>query len=108
STVVKHVPPAKPQIRKVADWTAVPVADTGNNWIQVVKIGPDNYLGQVGKETFDVALKTRLADGRLLSAKLENVVLVLERPSAKPDLSDPGAESRYKIVRSIELRETGR
>lgn len=106
STVVRHVPPKKPQIRKVADWTSVPVADTENNWIEVVKIGADSYLGQVGKETFDVELRTRLSDGHLISAKLDNVVDVLERPSKKPDLSQPGDESRYKIVRTIELEET--
>lgn len=107
TTVVKHVPPEKPQIRKVADWTSVPVAGVENNWIQVVKIGADNYLGQVGKETFEANLSTRLDDGRLVSATLDNVVEVLERPSQKADLSLPGPESRYRIVRKIEVRETG-
>jgi len=106
TTVVKHVPPERPQIRKVADWTSVPVAGAENNWIQVVKIGADGYLGQVGKETFDVTLTTRLDDGRLQSATLDNVVEVVERPSRKPDLSSPGPESRYRIVRKIELKES--
>ena len=106
TTVVKHVPPEKPQIRKIADWTSVPVAGVENNWIQVVKIGADSYLGQVGKETFDVTLTTRFDDGRLESATLDNVVEVVERPSRKQDLSDPGPESRYRIVRKIELRES--
>lgn len=61
----------------------------------------------VGKETFDVKIVTGLRDGRLLSATLDNVVEVLERPSTKPDLSSPGAESRYKIVRKIEIHQTG-
>ena len=106
TTVVKHVPPSKPQIRKLADWTAVAVADTPNNWIQVVKLGPDSYLGQVGKETFEVRLETRLADGHLVSATLENFVDVLERTSKSQDLSNPGEGTRYRIVRKIELRET--
>lgn len=106
TTVVRHVPPAKPQIRKVADWTSVAVADTPNNWIQVVAMGPEGYLGQVGKETFDVRLTTSLTDGHLVSATLDNVVDVLERPSKNRDLSMPGAESRYKIVRKIEMHET--
>jgi len=106
TTVVKHVPPQKSQIRKVSDWTSVPVVDgVENNWIQVVKTGADSYLGQVGKETFDVNLTTNLDDGRLASATLDNVVDVLERPSKKPDLSLPGPESRYRIVRRIEIRE---
>ena len=105
TTIVKHVPPEKSQIRKVADWTSVPVAGAENNWIQVVKIGADSYLGQVGKETFDVELTTSLVDGRLASAKLDNLVEVLERPSKTADLSNPGPESRYRIVRKIELRE---
>jgi len=106
TTVVRHVPPAKPRIRKVADWTSVAVADTPNNWIQVVNMGPEGYLGQVGKETFDVRLTTSLTDGHLSSATLDNVVDVLERPSKSRDLSMPGAESRYKIVRKIEMHET--
>jgi hypothetical protein len=105
TVVVKHVPPESPLIRTVAEWTGKPVADTPNNWIQVVKLGEANYLGQVGKETFEARVTIDLADGRLLTATLDNLVEVLQRPSKSADLSSPGEATRYQIVRKIEVHE---
>ncbi len=104
TVLVKHVPPANPEIRWPADWTRVPVADTPNNWIQVLRTGPESFLAQVGKETFDVLLTVSLADGSLVFATMDNVVEVLQRPCKDATLASPGPPSRYRIKRLIELR----
>lgn len=72
---------------------------TPSSWANGATVG-------VGEDSIDidVTLTTRLDDGRLQSATLDDVVDVVERPSKKQDLSDSGPESRHRIVRKIELR----
>jgi hypothetical protein len=52
--VVRHVPPAMPEVKTVADWMRAPVGDTQNNWVQVSKTSDGKYAAAIGKETFDV------------------------------------------------------
>jgi hypothetical protein len=37
TVAIRHVPPAKPEIKIPADWMRAPVAGTQNNWVQVSK-----------------------------------------------------------------------
>src|SRR2546421_2213253 len=41
------------------------LADTPNNWVQVVKIDDAKYVAEVGKETFHVEIKVSLVDGKI-------------------------------------------
>jgi len=71
--VVRHVPPAQPQIKLPAEWMKAQVADTPNNWVEVEKSGDGKFSAEVGKETFDVELRVA-KDGKLLSATMDNPV----------------------------------
>jgi len=101
--VVRHVPPAKPQIKLPAAWMSASVAGTPNNWVQVQKTSEGKYAAEVGKETFDVELKVNLQDGKILSATLDNPVEVMARDCADAALSSCGEPVRYEIRRQIEV-----
>jgi hypothetical protein len=77
--LVRHVPPETPQIELPVEWMRTPVAGSPNNWFQIEKRKEGKYIGAVGKETSDVALKVSLTDGKILSASLENPVTTIER-----------------------------
>ena len=103
TVVVRHVPPQSPEIRLPAAWMREPVADGANNWVEVTK-ARDGYVAGVGKETFDVAIEVSLVDGRILAARMDNLVEVLERPCTDAGLEHPGEPVRYRIHRQIEIR----
>jgi hypothetical protein len=90
---VRHVPPANPQIKVPVDWMRAPVADTPNNWVEV----------QIGKEIFDAKITISLADGKILSATLDNPVEVIERDCTDVALTNCGDPMRYQIRRRIEI-----
>jgi hypothetical protein len=101
---VRHVPPAQPQVKVPAKWMEAPVSDQPNNWVEVTKTGPGKYLGEVGKETFDVEMMVSLADGRILSATMDNPVMVSARECTDEAITDCGQPQHYQIRRQIELR----
>jgi len=103
TVIVRHVPPAQPGIKLPADWMRVPVADTPNNWVQVVKKDEGKYSVQIGKETFEVEIKVNLGTGKMISATMDNPVDVLERECADAALSSCGDANRYQIRRQIEI-----
>lgn len=108
TVVVRHVVPARPQIKLPADWMRTPVSDAPNNWVQVSrnfdsKSDGDKYVASAGKETFDVELKVSLADGRIISGTLNNPVEVSERHCADLALTHCGDAARYQILRQIEI-----
>jgi hypothetical protein len=102
--LVRHLPPSKPQIPIPAKWMEAPVADTANNWIQVSKTDSGRYLGEVGKETFDVEITVNLADGKMISATMDNPVSVSSRECIDEALTHCSEAERYQIRRQIELR----
>ena len=106
TVVVKHVPPEKPQVKLPAAWMEKPVADTPNNWVQVSKAGEDKFSAEVGKETFVATIKVSLADGRIISATLENPVEVLARECSDAALTTCGDPVRFQILRQVEIKET--
>jgi hypothetical protein len=101
--VVRHVPPEKPQIKIPVEWMSASVADTPNNWVEVSKTQDGKFSAQVGKETFVARIKISLADGRIISATLDNPVEVLERVCTDAALTSCGEPVRYQIRRQIEI-----
>ncbi|HEV2616139.1 MAG TPA: hypothetical protein VGU63_05960 [Candidatus Acidoferrales bacterium] len=103
--LVRHVPPARPQIHLPVAWMQKPVADTPNNWVEVGKNADGAYTASVGKETFDDVIKLNLTDGRILSATMDNPVEVLERKCIDAALTSCSDPIRYQIRRQIEITE---
>lgn len=89
--LVRHVPPSESQVQLPAEWMRTPVVDTPNNWVSVTKSASGKYVAAVGKETFDVLIRTSLTDGRILSATMDNPVEVLERECDDAALTICGA-----------------
>ena len=104
TVLIRHVPPAQSQVQLPAAWMHIPVADTPNNWVSVNKDRGGKYVAAVGKETFDVVIKTSLADGRILSATMDNPVEVLERQCEDAALTVCGDPIRYQIRRQIAIQ----
>lgn len=102
--IVRHVPPAQPQIQLPAEWMHTPVADTANNWAEVSKTNDGKYVAGVGKEIFDVELTIDRTDGKILSATMDNPVTVLSRTCVDAELSKCGEPEHYAIRRQIELK----
>jgi len=101
--VVKHVPPKSPHIRLPAPWMAVPVGAGKNNWVQVQKTGPEQFIAGVGRESFEAVIRVSLVSGSILSATLDNPVLVSERVCKDAALEDCGDATQYRIRRVISL-----
>lgn len=102
TVVVRHVSPAKPEIKIPADWMRASITNGPNNWVQVTKAG-DKYIAVAGVETFDCEIKVSLSDGKILSAKMDNPVQVMERECADKTLADCGPPVCYEIHRQIEI-----
>lgn len=100
--LIKHVPPKEPLIRIPVPWMKDPVSDTPNNWVQVRK-RDNNFIAAIGKETFDVTIDVSLADGKILSALMENPVETKERRCEDKELLHCSEPSSRKIFRKIEL-----
>jgi len=104
--LVRHVPPADPKVHMPAEWMHTPVADTPNNWVEVGKNASGDYRASIGKETFDDMIVISLADGRIISASMDNPVEVLERQCSDAALMVCGKPMRYEIRRKIEITST--
>lgn len=100
---VRHVPPAHPEIKLSSDWMKSQVGDTPNNWVQVVKADDGKYIAAVGKETFEVELEVSMINGAIVSARMDNLVEVLQRQCSDSTLTQCGDSIRYQIKRNIEI-----
>jgi hypothetical protein len=101
--VVGHVPPARPAITLIAPWMRVPVGRSPNNWVQVAKRDSGGFVASVGRETFAASIRLSLADGKVLSATLDNQVDVMERACRDSSLTLCSDPIRYRIRRRIEI-----
>lgn len=101
--VVKHVPPATPQIHVPADWMKAPVSNTPNNWVQVKNAGGGKYVASIGKEAFTDEIHLS-PNGTIVSATMQNPVEVNERDCSDAALTKCGSAHRYQIRRQINLR----
>ena len=61
------------------------------------------YLAGIGKETFDVEIRLSLADGSIISARMDNPVTISERECADEALKQCGKATEYQIVRVVEI-----
>jgi hypothetical protein len=100
---VRHVPPEKPKIPLPGAWMQTPVADTANNWVEVTKGDDGKFDAAVGQETFTVDLTVSLADGKILSGKMDNVVQTIERTCDDQALTLCTAPQPHRIERKIEI-----
>jgi hypothetical protein len=100
--IVRHVPPEKPQVTFPAAWMQTPVADTPNNWVQVVKL-PAKFLGMVGQETFTDELTVSIADGKILSASMDNSVKTIMRTCTDEALTQCDPPQPHEIIRKIQI-----
>jgi hypothetical protein len=101
--VVHHVPPTHPNMQFPADWMQVPVVDTANNWVEVTKTKEGKYGAGAGKETFDVTILVSTADGRILSATMDNPVVTSYRECDDAALTKCGVAQPHTIHRHIEI-----
>jgi len=101
--VVHHVPPSHPNLQLPAEWMQAPVADTANNWVEVKKSDDGKFEAGVGKETFDVTIIVSTADGRILSASMDNPVVTSSRTCDDAALTKCGVPQPHTIHRHIEI-----
>lgn len=100
--LVRHVPPAQPRVPLPAAWMRKSDGGTPNNWVQVATEG-NGFVAGVGIETFDVQIKVSLADGKILSASMENLVKGLERNCRDTALTNCGDLHPFAISRHMEV-----
>ncbi len=101
--VVHHVPSAHSNLQFTADWMQVPVADTANNWIEVARTKDGKYEAGAGKEIVDVTMTVSTANGRILSATMDNPVVTSSRLCDDAALTKCGAAQPHTIHRHIEI-----
>ncbi|MGA1984386.1 MAG: hypothetical protein ABSG84_18200 [Acidobacteriaceae bacterium] len=101
--VVHHLPPSHPNLQLPAEWMQAPVADTANNWVEVTKTKDGKYEAGVGKETFDVTITLSTADGRIISASMDNPVVMSGRLCDDAALARCGVAQPHTIHRHIEI-----
>jgi hypothetical protein len=101
--VVRHVPPAKPQVHLGAAWMQAPVGDTLNNWVLVAKTPAGSYFASAGQETFTVELHVSLGDGKILSGSMDNSVKTVGRACVDQALTQCGPPQPHAINRKIEI-----
>ena len=100
--LIRHVPPKNPQVKLPAVWMHQPVADTPNNWVNVIRNG-DKCVAAVGKETFDVQITVNLLKGEIVSGTIENSVIARERDCQDAALTNCGDTRPRQILRHIEI-----
>ena len=100
---VKHVPPADPPIKLPAEWMKTPIADTPNNWVEVVKQSDGKFEAGVGQEAFTVDLTVSLADGKILSGAMDNIVKTIHRTCDDQALTQCTPPEPHQIERKIEI-----
>ena len=101
--VVHHVPPPHPSLPLPAAWMQSPVADTPNNWIEVSKNKDGKYEAGAGKETVDVTMTVSTEDGRILSATMDNPVVMSGRVCDDAALTKCAGAQRQTIHRQVEI-----
>ena len=101
--VVHHVPPPKSALKYPAAWMETPIADTPNNWIEITKTQDGKFQAGSGKETFDVTLTVSTAAGRILSAAMDNSVVLSRRTCDDAALTQCTAPQPQTIHRHVEI-----
>ncbi len=100
---VHHVAPGVSKIKTPAEWMKGAVADTSNNWVQVVRAGARQFVASVGQETAEVHLELSLTNGKIFSAEMDTHIEVLERECTDEALTMCREGVRHQIVRHVKL-----
>jgi hypothetical protein len=100
---VRHVPPAKSTVQLPAAWMQTQVGDRPNNWVGVQKDPDGKFTASVGEEVFTVEIKLSLADGKILSATMDNPVKTVERTCEDQALTKCSDPKPHEILRKIEI-----
>lgn len=100
--IIRHLPPEKSQVTLPAAWMQAPVSDTPNNWVQVIKL-PGKFFASVGQETFTVELTVSVADGKILSATMDNPVRTIARMCTDETLTQCDPPEPHEIIRRIQI-----
>ena len=79
------------------------MADTPNNWVEVTKTKDGKYQAGVGKETFDVTITVSTVDGKILSASMDNPVVMSARECEDAALTRCGEPQPHTIHRHVEI-----
>lgn len=69
----------------------------------MTKTKDGKYEAGVGKETFDVTITASTADGRILSASMDNTVVMSGRDCDDAALTKCGAAQPHTIHRHVEI-----
>jgi len=101
--LVRHVVPERPAIHVPTGWMEAPVGVSRNNWVEVSKTEKGKYLAEIGQEAFSVEMITSLGHGEIVSATMDNPVLVLARECRDQALTESSSPEHYQIRRQIEL-----
>lgn len=101
--VVHHVPPKTSPLKYPVAWMQTPIADAPNNWIEISKTADGKYEAGAGKETFDVTLTVSTVDGRILSAVMDNPVVLSQRVCDDAALTACTAPQPRTIHRHVEI-----
>lgn len=100
--LIQHVPPPVLHVEQPAKWMHGEVSAKPNNFVQVSREG-DKFSAETGKENFDVKLVVDTDDGSLLSAAINNPVVLRARVCTDRELTQCGPESPKTILRRITL-----
>lgn len=101
--VVRHVPPAHPNLNLPAAWMQAPVAESPNNWVEVTRLQDGRYEAGAGKETFDDSITVSTQDGKILLATMDNPVVTSSRVCEDEALTKCGDARPHTIRRHIEM-----
>jgi len=77
------------------------------NFVQVAR-QQNEFVAEVGKETFDVRLLVDTRDGHILSASMHNVVSTVSRNCTDKDLNQCGPETSKSTTREITWKEVNK
>jgi hypothetical protein len=100
--LVQHVPPAQSRVPLPAPWMRMPLGGKPANWVMVAKKG-SGFVAGVAEETFEVRMKVSLADGKVLSASMQNLVKGEERDCRNAALTNCGNPHPLQISRQISV-----
>jgi hypothetical protein len=70
--------------------------------VQVVKL-PGKFFASVGQETFTDELTISLADGKILSATMDNPVKTIARMCTDEALTQCDPSQPHEIIRKIQI-----
>jgi hypothetical protein len=101
--VVRHVPPPHPNVPLPAPWMQTNVANTANNWVQITRTSDGKYQAGAGQESFTDRITVNTTDGRILSATMENQVVISGRDCQDAALTRCGPAQPQTIHRHIEI-----